>query len=175
MMLDRYRLPARCVDFATANLVLASMRLDERLRYSSPPDSLFSILDSHRYDAAALVLSLLRLNTERSKRYAVHICGKDITKCPSFLAMCALPLPVTPQLRVGDDRRVVRVKSHKIVSIVNSLEKSTLTSTPLHDRMRLVRAGLTVKQLLTRGVTRRDLRIAQRRKWVVLEGTRRGT
>ena len=172
MMLDRYRLPIRCVDFVTANLVLQSMRLDERLRYSSEPDALFNILDWHGYDTAALVLSLLRLDTERSKSYVVQICGKDITRCPSFLAMCALPLPVKQAPRLGDDRRILRVKSAKIVKVINTLEKSTIISSKIHDRMALVRAGLTIKQLLSRGVTRRDLRIAQRRKWIEVEGTR---
>ena len=172
MMLDRYRLPIRCVDFVTANRVLASLGIDARLRYSSPPDAMFFELDWAGRDTADLVVALLRLDTPRSKQYAVTICGKDITKCPSFLAMCALPLPVRMSPRFGDDRRVVKVKSPKIVKVINTLEKSTIISSRLHDRMALVRAGMTVKQLLSRGVTRRDLRIAQKRKWIQLEGAR---
>jgi hypothetical protein len=45
-----------------------------------------------------------------------------------------------------------------------------VTESPMYDRLARARVGMSVSQLLGRGLTRRDLRIAIRRGWMTIEG-----
>lgn len=135
-------------------------------------------------DLADLVLTLLRIDDSRALAYVEDLTGRPITFCPPQLL--PRPAPVIVRPRHGDDRLVLRARSqegHRTVALMDALgvipPRSPLVSltgrsriivgTPMYDRMSAIRPGMSVSQTLSRGVTRRDLRIAERRGWLELE------
>jgi hypothetical protein len=108
---------------------------------------------------ADIVLALLRLNTRNALRVAILLVGRPITICPP----CRIrPLPLQPtRPRSGDDRLVVRVSSHR--------GSSCVLSANLYNRLSVAKVGMSVQQLMARGVRRRDLLIATHRGYIELE------
>jgi len=103
---------------------------------------------------ADVVLALLRV-----ERLPVgEFCGCRVTRCPPALRGSA-PSPRRDDRRAPDQRRVV--------SVVRDNPRQTRT--PAWHRWRVVRVGRTVQQMLARGLTRKDLRIAVRHQWIQLE------
>jgi hypothetical protein len=120
-----------------------------------------------------LVLQLLHMETTQARRCVEDIIGKPITVGPpSALLKPSKPIPVYP--RTGDDRRVLFVRSQAFLKIMAQISASSkkgrvLTCTPIYERLGRIRRGLTIEQLLARGVRRKDLAFAQRRGWLQLE------
>lgn len=134
--------------------------------------------------ADQLVLCLLEVDDYQSLSYVTDMVGKPITFCPPW--SIPRPAPVIVKPREGDDRLVVRSRSQAMLKCLASLDatgsipprsplmsltgrKRIIIGTPMYDRMAIIRPNLSVAQLLVRGVTRKDIRIATRRGWVELE------
>jgi hypothetical protein len=155
MMLARYQRRVSGVDRETAATVLEMLRVQWKLRGR---DSLFQALDESGHDQADLVLCLLRVNTKLSLRHAERIVGRRIKHCPPALQGFR-PIPLRSRDSDVDRRPVLRVVA------VPQLPSGRR---PWLRHWHLFKVGLTVDQLRRRGVTSRDLRLVQRRKWVTL-------
>lgn len=160
-MLERYRSMIDAVDMSTADHALEMLGL---LRLGST--SLYDALEEYAFSQADLVLCLLRLNTRASLRHASKIVGRPIVMCPPLLALARGPLPKAKARRFGDDRLVKTVKP---IPAKTRRGHATLENSDMRRRMLIPRVGLSVRQLVARGMTRRDLRLAQRRGHLVLE------
>jgi len=152
MILEKYRAQVCAIDKETQVRVCAMLKIKKLAGRHSLLRSL-----KQQHDQADLVLCLLRINTGRSLRYAEGLIGKTITHCPPALVWRAFP--VNPVERFGDDRRVTSVLENPVVRG----RRSWLT------RYHLFKPGLSVRQLLMRGATRRDLKLVLQRKWITLE------
>lgn len=104
---------------------------------------------------ADVVLALLK----DARRDAVAaVVGRPIQVLPPDPRIWMVPAPVVVHSRrTGDARRVVKVSRNP-----------RLPTTGAFQRFRLIRPGLTIAQLLARGVTRRDIRQGVRRKYIRL-------
>lgn len=106
---------------------------------------------------ADLVLALLRGDTPSLHAAAEELVGKAIQQLPPQPSR-PLPAPVAkPEEPPADRRRVTRVGPNP-----------RLPTTPSFQRFRLIKVGLTVGQLVRRGVTRRDIREALANQWLEL-------
>lgn len=120
-------------------------------------NTLYDALDIESVQQADLVLALLRVNTTPALAFAAALVGKPITRCPTAAARAMPPRATRP--RTGDDRRVTMVARNPY-----------LPTTDKFQRFRVVRPGLSVLQLLMRGVERRDLRRAEKLGHLWIEG-----
>jgi hypothetical protein len=163
MMLERYRTSVNSVPDDVAELLLTHLGVPTR----DDTISLFDFLREWHVGQCDVVLALLRLNSPRCLRCASAVMGRRITKCPPSLAQVRGPRPPAPRVPSGDDRRVTwRMRQYKKLN-----GRKILPGTPIYFRLEKIRVGLSVRQLLARGLRRKDLRIASRRKWIRLEGT----
>jgi hypothetical protein len=154
MMLRKYRARVASIDKVTARNV-AEMLQCRRIRRGE--HALFRTLDSEGFDQADLVLCLLRLNTRTALRHAERLVGHKIMHCPT--AYKWRPIPGATRDYPGDDRRVMRVQSRPKLE---SGRRAWLRRYPLFQ------VGLTVAQLLRRGVRPGDLKMVTQRGWVEL-------
>lgn len=105
---------------------------------------LSGILSQRDVSHADLVVFLLRLGY----RDAVEsLIGKRIL---------VRALQREPPIYVAD-------KTPDSLRVLRMIKNTRLPSTPAYARMRVVKPGMSVRQMLVRGVTRRDLRIARNR------------
>lgn len=117
---------------------------------------------------ADLVLCLLRIrDAHRSLRTAIEehitaLIGRAIHACPPCLQLYN-QRPVNPQdaTRTADDRRVTHV------TLANPRQEGTDAYMRWHE----FRVGRTIGQLVTRGITKRDIRRAVRNGWIKMEET----
>ena len=156
-MLERHREHLARLDVVTVVQTRTYFHLNRHL-------DLFDTLRKCGYCQADLVLCLLRLNTRNSLAVAELLVGRPITRCPSSLYFRRSPLPPAARPRRGDDRLVTRLSSER--------SSSCVLSAGLYDRLSVARVGMSVLQLVSRGVRRRDLLIATRRGYLQLEGAR---
>lgn len=164
MMLERYRSSINSVPADVAELLLSHLGIPTR----DDTVSLFDFLRDWHVGQCDVVLGLLRLGTPRSLRCAAAVMGRRITHCPPSLAQVRGPRPPAPRLATGDDRRVTwRMRHYEKLN-----GRKILPGTPIYARLERIRVGLSVRQLLARGLRRKDLRIASKRKWIRLEGQR---
>jgi hypothetical protein len=155
MMLELYRTRVRKIDRRTAAKVFRQLRIKQ---WKTGRDALFKTLDEHGYDQADLVLCLLQINTPKAVQHAEMLIGHRIEHCPPVYKWRPLPVNVLDR-KVIDERRVVRVQQdprHK------SGRPTWLR------RYHLFKVGMSVGQLLRRGVTANDLRLVTKRGWVQL-------
>ncbi len=116
-----------------------------------------------RINHADLVLCLLHLrDTHRAvttpcEQHIATLMGHPITTGQP----CLQRLNTTAATRTPDDRR--------IISITKSNPRQP--NTKPYFQWREYRVGRSIKQLMVRGITRRDLRTAVKRGWVTLEAT----
>src|SRR5262249_43370662 len=139
----------------TAAMVMNRLRIP---RWYETEDKLFNALDIHGYDQAALVLCLLRINTHVTLRHAEALVGKPIEYCKPVYKWQAVP--VNRAELPGDHRRVLYVEKHPELK---SGRRSWLR------RYHLLKPGLSIEQLLRRGVKRSDIRLAIKRGWIKVE------
>jgi hypothetical protein len=156
-MMEKYRRAIDEVDHAVMCQVLDRLRIDPTALKSY--HSAFDCLDSHGMGQADVVLELLRINRRPALRHVEPLVGRPITRCPPVLALFLAPSAVVAKRRSGDDRRVTRVVKHN----------PRLPTTKSFYRFQEFKKGRTIAELLRRGVTRRDLRNALRKKWISVE------
>jgi hypothetical protein len=135
-----------------------------------PGDNLFDVMSRAGLCQADVVLCLLRINSRAALRLAERLVGRCITHCPPCLALFRGPLRAPPRRSVvstPDDRRVAAVSAP--VS-VDQRGRRRLLGSPMYARMAQVRPGMTLAQAVSRGLTRRDIRIAVKRGYFVMEG-----
>ena len=126
-----------------------------------PGSSFYDVLERANLMQADVVLAALRINTDASLRLAERLVGKRITRCPPCLRGGRRPTAAKP---TGDDRIVVKVRRPS----AKERGRRRLLGSPLYDRLARVRVGMSVSQLVGRGLRRRDMRIALRRGYVEL-------
>lgn len=180
MILERHREAVRSIDLATASRALEMLDAASAI----PLGEIWTLdaaLDAAGRGQDDLVLCLLRMDTESALTYVERVMGKPVTRCPPQVALCRPPPPPVARPRAGDDRRVVSLRSVNFLRVMSQIVRPgsralartgktrVALDTPMYDRLGMVRVGLSVTQLLARGVTRRDLRIAERRGWLTLE------
>ena len=133
---------------------------------------------------ADLILGILRLDDRELLPYVTDLMGRPVTFCPpEFIPP---PVPVVRKQREGDDRLVVKARDRINIVLATMLQargaippgspflsrtgkRKVIVNTPMYARLASAKPGLSVTQLMQRGVTRRDLQIAQRRGWLQLE------
>ena len=166
-MLERHEKTVRAIEKTTRVQMISYFVSYGLLPGDVPGVSFFDTLQRARLCQADLVLCLLRLNTPRALRHAAKLVGRPITHCPPCLRQLGRrPRAVAAQL--PDDRVVIRVRPPAPVE----RGKRRLLCSPMYDRLAKARVGATVAQLVARGITRRDLRIATRRGYLEI-GERR--
>ena len=153
--------------------VLRKMRKEERerlIKYLRLQGLLRGrIVSLHRSCVAArlcqadLVLSCLRLGLVRC---AEALVGRPIVHCPPSLALARVQRPAGRGRRRGDDRLVIGTREPMCVE----RGRRRLLSTELYDRIARAKVGMSVRMLISRGVTRRDIRIATKRGYIKVEG-----
>jgi len=158
MMLEKYRFATRAISNETAALVMHKLRISRW--FETDEDKLFNALNQHGFDQAALVLCLLRINTQAALHHVEALVGKPIEYCKPVYHWQAVP--VNRAELPGDHRRVLRVAEQPELK---SGRRSWLR------RYHLLKVGLSVEQLLRRGVTRNDIRLLIKRGWILLEGS----
>lgn len=156
-MLERHRETVESADVVTVVRVSRYFGLRR-----APGGSLHDALNQRGLSQADLVLCLLRLNAPAALRLAERLVGRPITRCPSSLLLGWRWLRAERRnRRAGDDRLVtiVYVPDPELV----------LPGGGLARRLSEVRAGMSVAQLVARGLRRRDIRLAVRRGVFELE------
>jgi hypothetical protein len=128
-----------------------------------PGESFWDTLEIAGLCQADAVLCCLRLNTDSSLRLAEKLIGKRITRCPPALSGWRWR-PHETQRREGDERIVRSVRQPQ----AREMGRRRLLSSPLYDRLSRARPGMSVAALVSRGLRRRDLRIALRRGYLEL-------
>lgn len=130
-----------------------------RLPYSR---RIWPALQKGRVMSDAFVLALLRVNTGQTLKIAEAVVGRPIQRCaPRLAAMRKLIVETKPKGK--DDIRILKVRPFKLKGHV------TLNCTPLYSRLGRIKVGMSIAQILMRGVSRKDIRIAKKRKWIVVE------
>lgn len=90
-----------------------------------------------------VVLALLRIGTPEARAEAEAIVGKPITVCPPHVP----PWPPDPM-----------PAKHRVPRVMRRGSAEGLTGDMLR-RFQQVRVGMTLPQLLARGITKRDVRV----------------
>lgn len=104
---------------------------------------------------ADLVLALLRIGTAPALARAELVVGRPILHCRSQW----LRWPVNGVPRVSSPPRIRAV-----------VDNPRRPSTPAHDRFASAfRVGRTIEECRVHGATKRDVRSASRRGWIVIE------
>ena len=154
MMLEQYRKKVGRIDPEITKLVLKQLRIR---KCKTGKDVLFETLDRTCHDQADLVLCLLRINTPKALHHAEDLIGHRIKLLPPAYKWRPLPINIPDQM--GDHRKVLRV-------VAEPRLKTGRRSWLRHYH--LFRVGLSVAQLLRRGITANDLRLVTKRGWVEL-------
>lgn len=161
-MLDKYRDATASVRGAVRVRVLRYFGLAATRR------SLFDVLHAAGLGQADLVIALSRQNSVDADACAERLIGHPIVRLPPQRRGYVRPLV---RERVGDDRLVTYFQ----IGSTTASGGAILPGSPMYDRLSVVRPGMSVLGLLSRGVTRRDVRIASRRGWLRLENERRAS
>lgn len=139
-MLSKYRTAIECLPMPVDNVLRHHLELPARR-------SLYSSLQARGLCQADVLFTLLPFRSEPVFEEAIQsILGRPIETCPPAVPP-RVPAPVRARPRGPDDRRVTRVGPNP-----------RLPTTPAFQRYRKIRVGLSVAQLLSRGVTRKDMR-----------------
>lgn len=152
----RRHLPALAAIEATPALAYRVRRY-----FNLRPGLLIHALPRAGYSQADIVLCLMSINSERSRRIAESLIGRPIAVLPS----CKLTWSFNKQTpSVSTQPTIVSVKS--------------LGEVPLRRGTRLAmcyaefKRGRTLQQLQMRGVSRGDIRRAMKRGWITVVGVR---
>lgn len=126
------------------------------------PEYLTPVLYQRGLGQADLVLCLLRIGGARARVYVEQLIGHSITIGPPCLLLYRTNgKPRPAHQRAADDR--------KVIFVVPGNPRVSNTGAAL--RWNEVKLGKTVSQLRSRGVWKRDIRIALKRGWIKLEDT----
>ena len=120
-----------------------------------PSPCLYTSLHAAGFGQADVVLVLLRLDLPQTRSAAEALVGHPIRRPPPH-NYPKFPPSVPPSTKTSpDDRRVKSVERNP-----------RLPTTPSFFRYQFFRPGVTVRSLLARGVTRKDIREALQHGWV---------
>lgn len=114
-------------------------------------------LRQRKLGQADLVLCLLRIGTRVAREFVERLIGKPIN--------VSRPAELVYRHNTSAPARVARVP--RIISVIR--ENPCRRSTRFYNNFFHFRVGRTLAQLVARGVTRRELRLAQRRGWITFE------
>jgi hypothetical protein len=118
---------------------------------------------------AAAVLTLLRQGATEAAEAAEALIGRPITHCPPDASAALSDEELCARILLADhhpDDRVVR-KGRSPRFPGHAIYRGP-SRTGATDRYKAITPGKTVRQLLARGVTRRQLREAVKNGWVTL-------
>jgi hypothetical protein len=126
--------------------------------YHSAQD-LYQALSSRGLGQADVVLALIHSSPGPLDRHTYRpeieaLIARPITLCPPQLHH--VPLPSYPRRERGPDDLVVRTV----------VRNPRLPTTDSFQRFKQFRPGVSIARLLTRGVTRKDIREARQNGWV---------
>lgn len=152
-MLELYRASVRKIDRRTAAKVIRQLRIRQ---CKTGRDALFRTLNENGFDQADLVLCLLQINTTQTLRHAEILIGHRIEHCPPAFKWKPFPVNVLDR-KIVDTRYVVHVQQ-------DPRHRSGRPS--WMRKYHLFKVGLSVTQLLRRGVTTNDIRLVTKRGWV---------
>jgi hypothetical protein len=159
-VIRKHRSTVDNIDSKTRATLLRTMSIKD-----CPRQSLYSILSANLVMHINLVRTLLLLDTEESRKAVSALIGKPINVMKSYSARARLPVPAHRTTRTTTQRRILH-----IAPIFKQPDGGrTLTSTDLYRRLGLVKPGMTLEQVSSRGVTRRDIRIAVQRGWIKID------
>jgi len=162
-MLKRTELALNLVDLETRAALMNKLGLKD-----TPRTPLYTVLTASLVMHIHVVMACLRLNTKRTLDLATALVGRPINVCKPDLARARLsPFLAAAAAKTVDQRRVLAIKPRPGTGDT----ERRLLSTDLYRRLGLIRVGMTVEQLMVRGVTRRDLRLARARGWLKIEET----
>jgi hypothetical protein len=117
---------------------------------------------------ADVVLCLLRIGTANAIQTVEALVGRPITHCPPALALRRARIKVRVEVREGDERLIVKIRKPSLFE----KGKRRLLNCAVYARLALVRVGMSINQIISRGVKRRDLKIALRRGYLSIESGR---
>lgn len=160
-MLERYRGTLSRVRLGLRQSMLTYFVETGLVPGDVPGANFYDCLERARLCQADVVLCALRINTSASLRLAEVLIGKRIVHCPPALGRYSPPAPRQP---TGDDRWVTRVRQPD----ARQWGRRRLLCCPMYDRVARARVGMSVSHLLSRGLRRRDIRIALRRGYLEL-------
>ena len=160
-MLERYRDAAASVRGDLRAYVLDYFRISRRSRRS-----LFDLCRDAGLCQADVVLALVRARSAEADTAIERLVGRPIQRLPPQRRGYSRPLV---RGRTGDDRLVLAFR----IGDKTLGGGAILPGSPMYDRLSVIRPGLSLLGLLARGVTRRDVRIATRRGWLVMEKEKR--
>ncbi len=143
-MLERYKRPVNEIEGRVRDDVLRYFGLEFWVQ--EPRIKLFGILTNRGISQADLVLALLRLNHLRD---AERVVGKPIKVCPP----CLRPAPMKVQRMLREAKVVKILVDNPCIGFAR-------------QKFDLYRPGMSVSQLILRGLRRRDLLKAQRWHWI---------
>lgn len=178
LLAPKYREICNNLPQETARRILALLDLTPIGEYWTFADE----LERHHLGHADTVLALLH-------KGAVDLVSllTRYTHCPPTLALLRRPLPLPAAApRTGDEILVTGRRSGTLLRIFAQMQKTGLAAahsprlsatgrkciladSPMYDRLNRIKPGMSVQQMLGRGLRRRDILIAQRRGWLVLE------
>lgn len=162
MILEKYRTPVNTIDHNTASAILEMLSSHDLKVVWTPAMTLYDVLNSAGHDHADLVLCLLKLE---KLNYISSLMGHEITVCPPCLRYINTPLP--PVRRVGDERHIIKARPPEFYDVY--LKCKSRNTTSRYYRISTIRIGMSIAQLLNRGVTRHDLYYAQKQGWIEVE------
>lgn len=153
-MLEKYRekISAMCDEAVEA--------VSEGLRLPADGETLYDALERQGCSQADVALVLLRDGRPQCRAALAVLVGREVQVVPPP-EVWPRPYPRLPGETGPDARRVLRVERNP-----------RLPTTGAFQRYKNIRVGLTVAQLLARGVTRRDIREVVAAGVVELEETR---
>lgn len=144
-----------------------SVQLELRKRLRLGAGDLIRALRRSGCVPADLILCLVQIDTSTSLRLASRMIGKPITVCPPSLRR-EPPAKLEIVRKSGDDRSVTAVRRPR-PGDTTLRGGRVLLGSRMYERLAVVRPGMTVRQMLARGVRRRDIRLGVSRGLLILE------
>lgn len=149
-MLEKYRTAVRQLPTPVQSAVTSYFGL--------PGDDLYEELVQIGASQADIVLAILHTEPPNMVTGIQSLVTGNYSVLPPTMQLTPLPYPKPVSPSGPDARRVLMVAPNP-----------KLPTTDAHQRFRLLRPGLSVAQLLRRGVTRRDIREWSRDSLIVFE------
>jgi hypothetical protein len=151
-MQERYYDDISRIDSKVGKRIMHAMGVNRRQR-----QSLFDALHQAGKDQADLVLALLWLDHPNAREYIERLMGCKIKYCKCVYRWRPVPLIINPQ--IGDDRCLVRVSEDP---------RFKSGRKPWLPKWHLFKRGMPITYLRAHGVTRRQIRLYEKRGWIVV-------
>jgi hypothetical protein len=149
-MQEKYRDDIFRIDRNVQRLVAAAMGLPRIRRLD-----FFKSLHCAGKDQADLVLTLLHLDHSMARKYVENLIGHKIKRCATVY--CWRPIPLAPRNQQGDRQCLIKVKRDPRLKSGRR---------PWLRKWDLFKVGVPVEKLRRHGVTRKQLRLYEKRGWI---------